>query len=162
MKLSTSVGFLFCYLFGDYVYRFDISPRARKTLYSIGVILAIFMPSITLYLASVRGGAPSYTLYSFVSPTVLCPAMGIFVWTKHYFERHSIRFKMLVRTIAAATPGIYGLHIFILWLMPPSLLGTLPLGLRALLISIFVYIISALIVCIAKKVFHRRRIMQDT
>ncbi len=157
MKLSTSVGFIFCYLFGDYVYRYGIAARTRKILYVSGIILAIIMPTLTLYFASLHDGAPDYTLYSFVSPTVLVPAMGVFVWTKQFFANHTPHAVTFIRVVASLTPGIYGLHIFVLMLLPRTLLSALSPGLRVILLSFMVFAVSCFMVFAVKQIIPRRK-----
>jgi surface polysaccharide O-acyltransferase-like enzyme len=110
-KAPYTLGFLFLYLLGDYLRRYELRRRVRDLLYAAGLLGAII---------AVLGAwkLPDYGLsrdlvMSFFAPNVMATGAAIFVFVRQIYAAHPIRSdqtKRRVHHLADCTLGIYLLH----------------------------------------------------
>ena len=155
MHIDCSLGFVFCYLLGDYIRRYGISRRVRIYILSIAGIIITF--SGTLYLS--HSGELNDFLYSFFAPNVLAVSVGFYVFACNLKIKNKEKTPMFLRNAAMCSFGIYLVHPLVLdvfnkYIRINALSGAAPLT-RALC----AFAVSFLLVSIIRKIPFVRRIV---
>jgi surface polysaccharide O-acyltransferase-like enzyme len=152
-KVPYTLGFIFLYLLGDYLRKYDLCRRTRYLLYAAGLLGTAFTVLGTWKLPAY--GMPSDLLLSFFTPNVVVPGAAVFVLVRQLYARHPIRSDRVragVHRLADCTLGIYLLHplILSLWqrtLEPHSLSLWFLIPQRTLL----AFVLSAILVYLCRK-----------
>ncbi len=129
-----SVCYLFVFVLGHYLHRYELSSTLRKLLYGFGLLGFLATVSLTFW-HSRQIGMPSGSFYTYMSFPVMAMAVAIFVFAKYHWnkEREGMAF------ISRCSFGMYLAHVkFILpletaWITPWSVL---PLGVGVFVLSL--------------------------
>lgn len=150
MKLDCTLGFIWCYLFGRYVFRFE--SKERVSHYLLGALGTAVTFTGTLFLSR-RSGMPDYRLLSFFAPNVLASGAAVYLGAKAFFRKSppGPRMAQGLRRIARCTPGVYGIHVLFLDILPVHLLSTtLAPAIAIPLTAMVVYLCSLLLISLLR------------
>lgn len=137
--IDTSFGFIWCYLFGYYIY----NREAAKKIIPLGVLGAAVTVFGTIT-ASVIAGQHDYRLLSFLAPNVLMYSAAVVYGIKKIFERNNIFDCKWISCASQTTGIIYGIHMLIFEKLSNSLTTTGCIK-RTVILSAAVWLISAMI-----------------
>lgn len=108
---------------GHVLQRTELSPRARRCIYILGLLGVVLMGPATVW-ASARAGACSSLFFDQAAPGTLCTAAAIFVFAKHHL--HTL--PKLADRLAKWSFGIYLVHPLIIELLADAGLDVLAHG----------------------------------
>lgn len=161
---SPQLGFVFCYLLGGYFRKFGCrveSRRSRLTLLGLLLLCAAWKIACALLFRA----RPWYEdlILSFYAPSSLLTAAVLFLLTRSLLAGRERLRTPLLRELAADCLGIYLVHyLFVILLKSLPALGPVfwfsPGGLSLLLRSVTVFVLSALLVSLLRRVPLLRRL----
>lgn len=148
-KLPYQLGFVFCFLLGDYTSRFPLK-RPAPVGWTLFLLASLVNVGANLWLAET---SVSTLLLSFFTPASLLAGAGLY-WAVQGFALPGSTAKW-VRSWSACTLGIYLAHPMLLHLLTPwrSALG-FPAIVEVPLVTILVFALSSLLVFLFRKIFH--------
>ncbi len=159
MKLPYQLGFVFCFLLGDYLRRF---PVEKRTAWKAGaVLLAAGTAGTVLGTLVLFGEEANWPLMSFFSPTVLCAAVGFYLMFQAAAWDRIVKGGAWIHRLARATLGVYLLHpllVELLWAVTETRWSGLRDG-NVLLLAALVFLLSALAVMILQKIPVLRKLV---
>lgn len=145
-KLPTQLGFIFLFLLGDYLQRYEpkLPFAAWLAIFAAGTGFTI---AGTLYLS--RGGTADYLLLSFFSPGAMAAAVGFFGMCEKLFREKEISAARSARigALASATLGVYLMHPLILDVLRELWNGVdgMSDALYSVILALAAFVISAVI-----------------
>jgi hypothetical protein len=77
MKLDCTLGFVFCYLLGNFWQKYECGKKARIFIYVLG-LLGTAATIVGTLILSRNGTAVNYVLFSFFAPNVLVAGMAFY------------------------------------------------------------------------------------
>lgn len=156
MHLDCSVGFIFCYLLGDYLRRCAV--KRHGWIYAVGIFGAAVTFVGTLYLSR---GNENFLLYSFFAPNVLAASAAVYIGVHQCCTKHPVnsdRVRAVIAQLAGCTLGVYLLHPLILSLLadyiPIQLTAAIDIPARTLC----AFALSLVIVLLLRKIPVVRKI----
>ena len=147
-------GFPCYFILGYWFSRHTLSARARKTIYVMGGLAAVFTVVLNGFLAH-HFDAPGEWLYGNLLPNVLLMSCAVFVFCKYSFtgERLSAKWKKRIGIAGRWSFGIYLVHALFLDMLQTVLPQIFHCPLVSIpLISIAVYLVSLAAVFILDKI----------
>jgi len=153
MKIGYTLGFVWCYLLGYYIYHFDIQIKLRY-LYITGVICtaATFLGTVFL---SQLAGCPNDFLLSFFAPNVLLSS-AVFFWAVK--QRGCKSENTRTRIFAECTGGVYGVHMLFLDILPWNIVPDIFCGsLRITAITALTYALSLMSAYLLRRLTFLRK-----
>ncbi|ADY85769.1 acyltransferase [Lactobacillus delbrueckii] len=163
-SLPLGGGYLQYFLLGWYIANHELSGKKRKWIYMLGIGMLALEIALTLGLSYQTPRLPYYdyspgyikNFYDIANFPELCVVVALFTWLKQSEEKiRSWNFKDQLPKAAGITFGIYLLHPFVIFYLLPFLqswLGTSPVGVRCLAYPIVIYLVSALLTIILRKI----------
>ena len=159
-KVPYAVGFVFLFLMGGYLYRFPV--KRERPWYIAGALgLAVTVLSALLLPADM---AVSLAL-SFYAPGTVVTAIGFFLWIKRKYAERALAFRgasSALKTVAAASGGVYLMHpmvlrLYDLWLAPllPAAMSWLTIPMAA----VCAFLVSLAIVMLLRKIPYVKRVL---
>ena len=142
------VNFLFMYIIGAFIGRFDYKIERKKALIGIAILWTLlcmlgyftFLNSYEIHLA-----------YSYCSPIVICLAAFYLL----LFKSYNINFSKVVNTLASASFYVYLTHAYVLDLMNQVIAGAVSSNVVILFVNILVCIVASFVLGIIIKVTLR-------
>lgn len=147
MKIDPTLGFVFCYLFGGYVRKFELSSGARVGIF-LGGTVGILLP-VVLFLCQGKDSQTTIELLlSFFAPNALAVGMAAFVLAIRLGEKGSgvlRRFQKPICRMSSYTMGVCFIHLLgIEWVDPVMrrLLSQCPLCIAVPVRAFHVFLLS--------------------
>ncbi len=164
MKVDSSLGFVFCYLFAGYFKRFGLTDRAKYALYAGGLAGFLF-PVCLCCFSGDRGEEAVELVMSFFSANSLAMGMAVFVLIKELCGRFPgavLKGRHILSYLSSCTLGICFVHLLYIQLLDNWLAGLL--GASAPLLSIplragCIFLVSLLTVMLIKKLPAVKRLV---
>lgn len=113
--MDCTLGFVFCYLLGDYLRRYEV--QCRIPVYAAGLLGTAVTFIGTLWLSRSEG---NFLLYSFFAPNVLAASAALYIGVCQFVLHRPIKSRCVRETaaqLASCTLGVYLLHPLILSLL---------------------------------------------
>lgn len=160
MKAPYTLGFVFLYLAGGYLRKYELfeSHRPFKTIYILAIAGTI-TTVVGTYELSKYMQQPDLLL-SFFSPNVIIAGIGVFLFVKQFYYYHPIknkRIRIALRTAANCTLSVYLLHPLIIMMIQEFVGNPFPHLMPAFAIplyTIMVFFISIISVVCFKKMIN--------
>ena len=151
MKLNYMTGFIWCYLWGDYLRRY---PLKRKwLLYGAGAVAA----AATVVSALIWKERHNGLVFSFFSPSVLLTAAAVY-GAFSLQKLPSFRWSVRLSSLAACTMGVYLLHPSMILYLQILAKDTSPAVYAVPLRALAIFLISMGAVYLLRKIPVIRRI----
>lgn len=115
MNFHTTLGYLFYFILGYYLFKYDITIIFRRTGYTLGVIGYIITVFLTDWISNKMGIADS-SFYSNFSINVMLMAIGIFLHAKYVLSKITLTEKgaQALCRLSKYTFGVYLVHAFVI------------------------------------------------
>ena len=112
-KIAELMGFGIYFVLGYYLYKFEVSKRARKWIY-IAAVVSVAVQIMGTYFVSDKVGIAHQLLFEYSRPNVVIQAVAIFLFVKSTSLKLRIpaRAKMTISTLSRYTFGMYLMHDF--------------------------------------------------
>ena len=157
-KIPYTMGFVFLFLMGGYLYRFPV--KQERLWYMAGALgLAVTVLSALLL---PRDMAVSVAL-SFYAPGTVLASIGFFLWIKGTYADRALAWRgasPALKTIAAASGGVYLIHPMMLRLYDEWMSPLLPTGMDWITIpmaALCAFLVSLAIVMLLRKIPYVKR-----
>lgn len=155
MKMPHTLGFVFLYLLGAYLKKYELSKKQIGFTYVFAVLGTI--PAIAGTILLSKTSYPVDLLSSFFSPNAIIAGAGFFILIKQICARYPLKNQTVYRyinNVSRCTFGVYLLHPLIILLVQDYfgdifsfMAPVLAIPLKALTI----FVITMIIVCLYKK-----------
>ena len=112
-KITELMGFSIYFILGFYLYKFEVTKRAKRWIYLIAVLSFPFQ-ILGTYFLSYKIGIALQFLFDYSRPNVVIQAVAIFLWVKDVSLKAQIsaRTKSVVSMLSKFIFGIYLVHDF--------------------------------------------------
>lgn len=151
---SIAINYSGYYCLGYYLHTYGLSKKQTKLLYPLGALSLLLNNALTIYI-SLNSGYPDEKFLTALLPTTALYSAGVFVFFKNLCERKNFSFKKqtIIFRFSKYTFGIYLSHMIfvnLIFALLPEL--PLPLTVRIFIISVIVFIASAVTSAIINKI----------
>ena len=136
-------GYLLYFILGYYLHNFELSKKAKKTIYILGVVSALLTAIFTI-VHSKTIGYPSEVFFNYISFNVIMFTSALFVLFKNNFKLVKEKTIKILSVLSDTYFGIYILHGLVIgFYLKLGLFDlNLPIPLLTIIIAIIVYITS--------------------
>lgn len=152
---SLVLGYSGYFVLGFYLYKHDISKRARRIAY-IGAIVGAFITMAGTYYFSLKQGFGYEMFYEYTMPNNVLVSIGVFLFFKYNIneEKLSSGIKRGILTLSKLSFGVYLLHDFFIYAMRAVGItsNTICPLLSIPLFSIVIFLLSNAVVFIISKI----------
>lgn len=156
MKFDCTLGFVFCYLLGNYWQKYKSPKIIRVAIYILG-ILGTAATIVGTLILSRSGTTVNYLLFSFFAPNVLVASAAFYLFIKRISGAHDLHYvtiRAFIHRLASCTLGIYLLHVLILQILIKHIFGNFDVtaGISIPLEALCVFILSAICIFVLKEI----------
>ena len=144
--LKAISGYVFYFVFGNYINRKDISIKNRRIIYILSILAMIFTFVATSYI-SVRSDEPQTKWFDYLTLNVFFQSLGVFLFFRYEVSsvKISAMIQKLVIKLSQYSFGVYLVHLLVLdWLDRFLQINTLSFNplLSVGVITVVVFIVS--------------------
>ena len=153
INLQFVMGYTAYFIAGYFLKQTELSPKARRIIYLLGVAAGLFTVLISIYISLKNNKGTSQYFNNFYV-NIMLESIAVFVWVKY----NAHLFKRLDRFVAAISPycfGAYLVHVIILDTLNKNLhINTLSFHpvLSVPVISVVVFIVSMIISAVINQI----------
>ena len=111
LSFRSVCGYSLYFVLGWYLHNTDISPRARKWIYVLG-ILGLGATVILSSLESIRQQSSVHTFFEYMTPNVLLTGTAVFVFAKYHFHYGKLSGTAIsvLKKLSKYSFGVYLMH----------------------------------------------------
>lgn len=139
------VDFSGYFLLGHYLRSLDINNhKTNKVIYSVAFLICVILQYIITYFSILKVSTNSFTLL------VLVEAICMFMFFKNINEKDKC--KDLIYNMSSVTLGVFLIHPLVLEHCMPNNIWYLPVIIRVIIVWLYVFLVSGIIVYLLKKI----------
>lgn len=114
-KLDFLSGYVFYFILGYYLNKYDLSKRKRKAIYLCGIISALIIIFGTYFLSFIQA-EPIDSFYDYLGFPCCMVSVSIFLISKNVFSKIKLRetFVTGINSVSKLTFGIYLVHVLLI------------------------------------------------
>lgn len=110
-KIMELMGFTIYFILGFYLYKYEVTKRARMWIY-VAAVMSVIVQILGTYFISYKVGIAHQLLFEYSRPNVVIQTIAVYLFVKEFSRRlrFSAHAKTVISTLSKFTFGMYLAH----------------------------------------------------